>query len=119
VTTTFKCWVDHRIGLIEVDGPLDNDAIPLLREAIADAAYRAGTPRVLIVEDEITQVSEDAALVLVEECTALRDRGGNMGLVSTDGNITQDGRPSSRTLFMPTYNSLELGFERLDKDDVL
>ena len=119
MTTTFALWTDHRIGLIEVDGPLDNAAIPMLHGAIADAVRRAGTPRVLIVEDMITAVSEDAALVLVAEYTALRARGGNMGLVSTDGNLTQDGRPSSRTLFMPTYTSLELGFERLDKDDVL
>lgn len=117
MTTTFKLWIDHRIGLVEVEGPLNNEAIPQLRAAIADAVRRAGTPRVLIVEDEVTEVSEDAALVLVAECTALRAKGGNMGLVSTDGAITQDGRPSSRTLFMPIYNSLELGFERLDKDD--
>ena len=117
MTTMFKRWADHRIGLIEVEGPLDNAAIPLLRGAIADAVRRAGTPRVLIVEDEITEVSEDAALVLVAECTALRAKGGNMGLVSTDGHVNQDGRPSARTLFMPTYTSLERGFEWLDRDD--
>jgi anti-anti-sigma regulatory factor len=102
--------------MIEVAGPLDDYAIPLLRGAIADVVKRAGSPRVLIIEDKITDVSENAALALVMECKALRARGGDIGLISTDGGITQRGRPSSKTLFMQTYNGLELAIQGLSTD---
>lgn len=113
--TNFKSRVERRIGVLEVTGPLDDDAIPQLREAIADVAARAETPRVLIVEDNITTTTESAAKALIAECTALRGKGGNLGLVSEDGAITRKGRPSGQTLYMTVYSSLELGLERLGK----
>lgn len=118
MTTNFKRWADRKVGLIEVTGPLDDHALPLLRGAIADAVSSAGTPHVLIVEDGVTAVSEAAARLLVSECKTLREKGGNLGLVSTDGQITRDGRPSSRTLFMPIYNSLELGMAKINGGDL-
>ena len=79
--------------------------IPLLRGAIADVVKRAGTPRVLIIEDKITDISENAALTLVDECKALRTKGGGLGLVSTDGgdHPIWSVRAQRATLFMPTY----------------
>ena len=119
MTTHFRSWADRRTGLVEVTGPLDDHSIPNLRGAIADAVMCAGAPRVLIVEDGVTNVSDKAALVLISECATLRAKGGTLGLVSTDGNITLDGRPSARTLFMPIYNSLELGLAKLDGREFL
>jgi anti-anti-sigma factor len=114
--TKFERWADHRIGVIEVTGPLDDHAIHVLRGAIAEVIKHAGTPRVLIVEDNITAVSEKAVEVLVSECKALRAKGGSLGLVSQDARITGTGRPSSMTLFMPVYTGLEFAIERLSAD---
>jgi anti-anti-sigma factor len=115
VTTSFKTRVERRIGVVEITGPLDDHAIPMLHGAITDVAERAGTPRVLIVEDNITATSENAAKALIYECATLRGKGGNLGLVSSDGAVTRGGRPSAQTFYIAAYSSLEFGLERLGK----
>ena len=49
--TGFTSRAERRIGVIEVTGPLDDDAIVGLRGAIADAVKLAGVPRDLISAD--------------------------------------------------------------------
>ena len=75
--TTFTTRAERRIGVIEVTGALDDDAIVGLRGAIAEAVGQAGVPRILIVADGITAMSENAALMVVIECATLRAQGGN------------------------------------------
>jgi anti-anti-sigma factor len=100
-------WADKGIGMIEPSGSLDDHALPDLRAALASAREKAGRPCVAVIEDKVTGVSQIAISVLVSECERLREQGGDLVLISTDGMITRSGRPSGETLFMRVYNTIE------------
>ena len=104
--TIFTSHAERRTGVIEVTGALDDAAIVGLRDAIAEAVRQAGTPRVLIVADGITAMSENAALMVVIECARLRARGGNAAWISTRGQIVKPDSVPAATLYMSVYRSL-------------
>lgn len=104
--TTFTSRAERRIGVVEVTGALDDDAIVGLRGAIAEAVGQAGVPRILIVADGITAMSENAALMVVIECATLRAQGGNAAWISVGGQITKPDSIPAATLYMSVYRSL-------------
>ena len=109
--TTFASRSERRIGVVEVTGALNDDAIVGLRSAIAVAVRQAGAPRVLIIADGITAISEDAALIVVIECATLRAKGGNAAWISTAGQIASPGSAPAATLYMSVYRSLSTALD--------
>jgi len=109
--TTFASRSERRIGVIEVTGALNDDAIVGLRSTIADAVSQAGAPRVLIIADGITAMSEHAALILIVECATLRARGGNAAWISARGRIATPGTVPAATLYMSVYRSLRAALD--------
>jgi len=112
--TTFVLRAERRIGVIEVTGALDDNAIVELRSAIVRAVKQAGAPRILIVADGITAISESAALMLVIECATLRARGGNAAWISTGGQIVKPDSIPAATLYMSVYRSLNAALDLFD-----
>jgi anti-anti-sigma regulatory factor len=109
--TTFASRSERRIGVIEVTGALNDDAIVGLRGAIAEAVRQSGAPRVLIIADGITAISEDAALIVVIECATLRAKGGNAAWISTGGQIATPRSVPAATLYMSVYRSLRTALD--------
>jgi anti-anti-sigma regulatory factor len=97
----------RHIGIIDVDGSLDDASVARLHEAFAEAVVKAGSRYVLIVADKITSMEEKAALVMVAECGKLRAEGGNAAWVSRSGWLPTRGTAASTTLFMGVYRTVE------------
>ena len=114
----FTARAERRIGVIEVIGALDDDAIVGLRGVIAEAVGRAGVPRILIIADGITAMSENAALMMVVECATLRARGGNAAWISTAGQIIKPDSVPAATLYMSVYRSLSAALVLFDIEDM-
>lgn len=108
----------RRIGVVEIVGALNDNAIPGFRDAIATATALAGSFRVLVVSGEVTEISERAALVVVAECTTLRAKGGNAAWVSPDGRINRPESIAAETLYMTVYGDLETALELFEAEDV-
>lgn len=112
--TTFTSRAERRIGVIEATGALDDDAIVGLRGAIAEAVRQAGVPRILIIADGITAMSENAALMVVIECATLRAQGGNAAWISAGGQIIKPDSVPAATLYMFVYRSLSAALDLFD-----
>ena len=111
--TTFTTRAEHHIGVVEVVGALDDEAVAALRGAIAKAVVEAKSPRVLINADGITAISENAALMMVVECATLRAKGGNAAWVCTNGQLNKPDSIPSATLYMSVYRSLSAALDLL------
>ena len=105
--TTFSTRAERHVGIIEVDGSLNNAAVAGLRDAFTQVITKAGSRHVLIVADKITSMDQSAAFVMVDECNALRAQGGKIAWVSRNGWTPTRGTAASTALVMEVYPSVE------------
>lgn len=105
--TTFTTRAERGVGIIEVDGSLNNAAVAGLRAAFAQATAEAGARHVLIVADKIISMDQSAAFVMVDECNALRAQGGKTAWVSRNGWTPTRGNVASTALVMEVYPTVE------------
>jgi len=104
---TFTTRAERHIGIIEVEGSLDDASVVRLKDAFAEATVKAESRHVLIVADKITSMEEKVALVMVIECGRLRAEGGNAAWVSRSGWLPTRGSHASTKLFMDVYQTVE------------
>jgi anti-anti-sigma regulatory factor len=88
-----EVWKDSGIGLIELDGVLDADAVPALRQAFDEATQLAANHTIL------------GALLTRHEL--LRDHGGTLAVIGTGGVIAHLLRRVGIGESVPLFASLD------------
>jgi anti-anti-sigma regulatory factor len=102
-----EVWLDRGIGLVEPIGDLDEGNAAVFRRALYVAARASNCSTVLIVEDQITQVSAKVRDVIEFYVTLCVSRGGRLAVVSTDGKLHARGRISELRIVERAYGDLD------------
>src|SRR6266568_1192422 len=89
-----EVWLDRGVGLVEPMRDLDESRAVAFRRALFLAARMSNCSTVLIVEDQVSQVSEKTRDVIEFYATLCASRGGRLAVVSTDGKLHAPGRIS-------------------------
>jgi anti-anti-sigma factor len=105
--TEFEVWQDSGVGLVEPRGPLDADAVPQLRTALAEAVNLTRRPLVVILDEKVTRIVSVALAVLLIEHRRLRDRDGGLGVVGEQGPIASLLRRTHAGVDVPVFAGLE------------
>ncbi len=105
--TAFDIWADKGIGLVEPSGPLDADAVPALRAAVSEAANLSRRSLVVMLEEKVSTAAPVAIAAILIEYRRLRDRGGSLAVVGTQGPVASLLQSTHLGREIPVFTTLE------------